>query len=93
MTFHIDIPMDTNKAVRVLFARKCDSCGNGMNEGYLLHGGIEYYCSDVCLRKNYSDDDWNDMYDDGEGDCHYTTWEDESDMEYELVDGKLIDLY
>lgn len=75
-----------------LYARKCDWCNEGMNEGYMIHGGIEHYCSDECLFKNYSLDDWNDMYNDGDGDSCYTDWENQSDMEWILIDNKLISI-
>jgi hypothetical protein len=77
---------------RELFARKCDCCGNGMNEGYVIDGGLEYYCSDTCLHKRYTKEDWQMMYGDGEGDSYYTEWEDPDDMHYESVDGKLSEL-
>ena len=29
----------------IKYARKCDKCNNGMNEGYIIGNG-EYYCTD-----------------------------------------------
>ena len=29
----------------IRYARICDKCGNGMNEGYVVEGGQEYYCT------------------------------------------------
>ena len=31
------------------FARKCDECSKGMNEGYIIENGMQHYCSDKCL--------------------------------------------
>ena len=64
------------------YARKCDSCDAGMNEGYVICGGEQYFCSDECLHKHYTAEQWNDMYADGEGDSYYTSWE-EDEYEYE----------
>lgn len=74
-----------------LFARKCDCCGAGMNEGYLIDNGSEYYCSDECLYANYSKEEWEEMYDDGEGNSYYTEWESD-DMQFALIKGTLIEL-
>ena len=65
------------------FARNCTECGAGMNEGYCFDGGRAYYCSDACLHKHFTHDEWKKLYADGEGDSYWTEWEDEmSDSEY-----------
>jgi hypothetical protein len=46
-----------SEAVRI-----CDECGKVMIEGYCLGGGEEYYCSDECLHKNYSHEEFLAMY-------------------------------
>jgi hypothetical protein len=46
-----------SEAVRI-----CDECGKVMIEGYCLGGGEEYYCSDECLHKNYSNEEFLAMY-------------------------------
>lgn len=79
------------KAQEIKFARKCDCCGQGMNEGYVIEGGESYFCSKQCLNSVISDEQWEEMYDD-DGDSYYTAWEDESDMEYILKDGKLTEI-
>lgn len=56
--------------------RTCDECGSEMVEGYCISGGEEYYCSDECLHKNYTQEEYLDLYDDGNGDSYYTEWED-----------------
>jgi hypothetical protein len=73
----------------IKFARCCDECGAGMNEGFCIESGESYYCSEECLHKNYSEEEWQDMYADGEGNSYYTEWECDDDMWYEMTDGKL----
>ena len=53
--------------------RICSDCENIMNTGYCINDGEEYYCSDKCLHKHYTDKEFNDMYDDGNS--YYTEWE------------------
>jgi hypothetical protein len=38
----------------VKFARQCSECKKGMNSGYIIGNGDEYYCSDECLHKEYT---------------------------------------
>ena len=61
------------------YARECDECGAGMNEGYLIDGGMAYYCSDVCLHKNMTPEEWLEVYNDGDGDSCWTTWDEDPD--------------
>ena len=56
-----------------------------MNEGYVIESGIEYYCSDECLQRHYSPQQWAEMYTE-DGDSYYTEWDDEDDYEYFEVD-------
>lgn len=68
------------------FARTCSDCGKGMNEGYVINGGCEHYCSDDCLHKHISADEFEDLYDDGDGDSYWTEWDaDDCDDEDEEV--------
>jgi hypothetical protein len=67
--------LDTEK-----YARTCDQCNNGMNEGYCIDSGNAYYCSEECLHKNMSQAEYLELYDDGEGDSYWTEWE-ENDNE------------
>lgn len=57
--------------------RKCDECGKEINAGYVIDGGMEYFCSDDCLHKHYTDEEYLEMYDDGNGDTYWTEWDDE----------------
>jgi len=67
----------------IRFARKCSECGTGMNEGYVIENGCEYYCSDPCLHKHVSAEEFLELFDDGEGDTYWTEWEDESEWDDE----------
>lgn len=55
--------------------RECTQCEAIMNEGYLIDDGSEYYCSDECLEKNMTREEFNDLYDNGHGSSYYTAWE------------------
>ena len=61
------------------FARKCNACDAGMNEGYCIEGGIEYYCSDACLYTEMTPAEWLELYNDGEGDSYWTDWSEDPD--------------
>jgi len=54
--------------------RICSECNKGMREGYVIDGGAEYYCTDECLHKHYTEEEWEDMYDDGNSDSYWTEW-------------------
>jgi hypothetical protein len=66
------------------YARECDECGKGMNEGYCIDSVI-YYCSDACLHKHFTPEEWEEAYADGEGDSYWTTWYEDPD-EYMVDD-------
>lgn len=52
--------------------RVCSECGKPMIDGYVVYDGEEYYCSDECLHKHFTEDEWGEMY---ESDCgYYTEW-------------------
>lgn len=71
----------------VIYARKCDKCGQGMNEGYCVEGGEEYYCTPKCLHEVYTPMEWQNMVSDS-GDSYWTEWDDEH--AYILFDNQLI---
>ena len=54
--------------------RVCGECGKIMQEGYVIEGGLQYYCSDECLHKHYTKEEWEEMYTD-DGDNYWTSWE------------------
>jgi len=53
--------------------RHCDECGDCMSQGYVVADGEEFYCSDECLHKHYTPEQWAQMYVNGVG--YYTEWE------------------
>jgi len=57
------------------YLRTCSHCGKGMHEGYCINSGEEYYCSDECLHEHYTEEEYLEMYDDGNGDSYWTEWE------------------
>lgn len=57
--------------------RKCTNCGKPMRSGYVIADGFQYFCSDECLYSIYTPEEYLDMYDDGNGDSFWTTWEDD----------------
>jgi len=59
--------------------RTCSECGKSMNAGFVIEGGSEYYCSEECLHKHYTDEDYDRMYDNGEGDSYWTEFEEDED--------------
>jgi hypothetical protein len=59
--------------------RKCTKCNEFMTEGYCIDSGFAYYCSDECLHTVYTPEEWEELYDDGEGDSYWTQWEDSAD--------------
>ena len=74
------------------YARKCDKCGQGMNEGFCIYEGEEYYCDDNCLHSVYSKSVWEGMYDAediGNSPSYWTQWEDESEYQYQIINGEL----
>ena len=56
--------------------RVCSECGKPMYEGYCIENGAEYYCSEECLHKNLTDEEYENLYDEGRGDSYYTSWVD-----------------
>ena len=57
--------------------RVCEECGKPMIEGYIVDG-CDTYCSDECLHKHISKEDFDALYNDGNGDTYWTTWYEDS---------------
>ena len=55
-------------------SRCCSECGKPMYEGYCIENGLEYYCSDECLHKNLSEEEYNALHDEGNADSYWTSW-------------------
>lgn len=54
--------------------RVCSECGHLMSDGYCIENGMYYYCSEECLHKNMSEEEFLKLYDDGNGDSYWTEW-------------------
>jgi hypothetical protein len=54
--------------------RVCSECGKPMTEGFCIEDGAEYYCSEDCLHKNLSEEEYDNLYDDGRGNSYWTSW-------------------
>lgn len=54
--------------------RQCTECNSIMQEGYCIENGLEYYCCDECLHKNITQEEFDRLYDNGNGDTYYTEW-------------------
>ena len=54
--------------------RVCSECGKPMYEGYCIEDGAEYYCSEECLHKNLTEEEYENLYDEGRGNSYYTSW-------------------
>lgn len=57
--------------------RVCTECGKPMYHGYCIHDGLEYYCSDQCMDKHYTEEQYSELYAEDEG--YYTEWEEEEE--------------
>jgi hypothetical protein len=53
--------------------RLCEKCNTIMIEGYVAHDGEEYYCSDECLYKDWTKEDWEEATKD-DSSCYWTEW-------------------
>ena len=58
----------------IIEERICDTCYKPMNEGYCINGGEEYYCSDECLYKVYTKEEWDEICS-GNDDSYWTEWD------------------
>lgn len=58
------------------FYTECSCCGTGMNEGYFAEGTEEYYCSDECLRTEWTEEQIQEAQQDEEDMwLYWTEWE------------------
>ena len=74
------------------FARKCSVTGEGMNQGYVINGGDEYYKDAGALNTKYTDQEWEQMYNNGQSDSYYTDWDEEEDYQYIVKNGELVEI-
>lgn len=59
---------DTNRT-----CRRCTECGRLFREGYCVEGGCDYYCSDECLHKHYTDEEWAEECENNDQ-SYWTEW-------------------
>ena len=52
--------------------RICSHCNNDMITGYLFWDGTEYYCSDECLHKHYTHEQYMKLVEDDN--AYWTEW-------------------
>ena len=73
-------------------ARKCDICGKPMLDGYCVGDGERYYCSDECLAMVFTDEEWEQAYNEDWG--YYTEWYDEYDEnEMDIICNELMPMW
>ena len=53
--------------------RICNECKKEMSSGYCIADGEEYYCSDKCLYKNMTKQEYDKLYKDNY--AYWTEWE------------------
>ena len=84
------------------FARKCSATGVGMNEGYVVNDGDEYFANKSDLVKWLRDrnvDEYNELSDEfllneaySLEEYYWTEWYDEEDHQYEMINGVLTEI-
>lgn len=84
------------------YARRCDITGEGMNEGYIVGEGmmhIKYEKDLIALIRSWGVDENNELSDDfilsesyENEEYYWTEWECPTDIQYEEVNGKLIEI-
>ena len=52
--------------------RECSVCHSTMQSGYCIDDGEEYFCSDDCLHSYYSDEEYEELCEQGRG--YWTEW-------------------
>lgn len=57
-----------------LEVRVCTSCLKIMIEGYVIDGGMDYYCSDKCLEYDMTLEEFEEAYGDGDTETYWTEW-------------------
>lgn len=71
--------------------RICEECGRPMIEGFVVDG-CHTYCSEECLYKHTSEEEYREAYSNGDGDTYWMTWYEDSNTynKSELVRQKII---
>lgn len=55
--------------------RLCSECKRPMREGFYFESDGTQYCSEKCLTSVVSWETYLEIYDDGNGDAYWTSWE------------------
>ena len=83
------------------YARQCSVTGEGMNEGYIVGDctTVKYEKDLIALIRSWGDKEFNTASDEyilAESykleEYFWTVWEDESEHQYEEINGKLIEI-
>ena len=53
--------------------RICDKCEKAMDSGFVIGDGLAYYCSEACLHQDYTEAEYQEMYETDNG--YYTEWD------------------
>jgi hypothetical protein len=75
------------------FARQCSITKQGMNSGWCFGDGEEYAKDEadaLQIANEWGYKSLEQAYDDNA--CYWTEWEDETDFQYELVNGVLVEI-
>lgn len=72
--YHSDQQPLTNVDDITNYVRECDECNDLADEFYMIDDGFQIYCSDECLYKNYTREEYLEKYDDGNGDSYWTNF-------------------
>lgn len=64
--------------------RQCDVCKAYMIEGCCVENGEAYYCSQECMYQEMTQEEFDELYDNGEGSTYWTDWEEHS-YEYNAI--------
>jgi hypothetical protein len=78
----------------IKYARKCDITNEGMNEGFCILDGLMYIKYEKDMLQHILDEtDYDTIEEAYEDDYFYwTEWECESDLQYEEINGVLIEI-
>ena len=99
--FPYDYRIPLGKPLRVKYARQCSITGEGMNQGYIVGDctPVKYEKDLIALIRSWNVDvnkELSDEYILAESwraeEYYYTEWEDESEHQYEEINGKLIEI-
>lgn len=56
--------------------RRCSECGKSMKEGFYFESDETQYCSEECLLKVITWEEYLKIHDNGNGDAYWTDWND-----------------